>query len=689
MATATKSKKRTSKQAKPAPSQGGAAEARNCQSDTFEVIDIELIDVSGDNERKEFDQEAIEQLAATIRQHGLIEPIVIRPTSTPRFELIAGERRLRAVKKLGWCEVPAHIVSADATQAAAMRLIENLHRVDLNPIEEATGYQALLSEHGYTQTQLGELLGCSQAKIANAVRMLKLPESWRRRIITGEIPASHSRAVIKYADSPRVLAAIEATFFEEGVNCENVGTREQFSETCDDVALHATEPISYGVAGEACVWSPKLGRMVPPFTPTAEQLEKLELVPMAGNPRVANVVLWRELQDAYEESLAAAEDGCDCAEDGIADIAESEWDGSEPTYNEPMLRHPDEPRANEHGVLDTDVETIEIPFPKSHRCEALIDLARDSRGKWYFGVNARWGSGGFGYAPHWDLEDPIDTRKQAAIAACEALLAGRDGKRHPSDEIGAERYAKVINRFRADVIDKWDDGASEVPANQLADAGKLVQPKATKKAQTSELQGRLREDVKVWRANWLRRLLASRCEESAEFCLRAALLVLYEQRFSYEAGRIALHSVADDTPSNWLDEQCIARWPTPLEVLVDVVPDWLWNRQRDEPGRVLSAEALEALAEAAAIDLGVEWKQNLAGQLTEGFLNLHSQAQLDGLARELGVPLVLDKVNKANLVAALLASDKTREHLPLVIEPVDQSWRHEQAASKPARKRKK
>jgi ParB family transcriptional regulator, chromosome partitioning protein len=155
--------------------------------------------------RQHFVKERIEELAQSIREHGLLEPIVVRRVpGQDRFEIIAGERRWRAAQRAGLKEVM--VVVKDVTPKAAfeLALIENVQREDLNPVELAEALGRLLKEHGYTQEQLAERLGKDRTTIANSLRLMKLPERVRSRVIKGELSEGHARALLGVADPSRM-----------------------------------------------------------------------------------------------------------------------------------------------------------------------------------------------------------------------------------------------------------------------------------------------------------------------------------------------------------------------------------------------------------------------------------------------------------------------------------------------------
>ena len=150
--------------------------------------------------RTVFDEEKIEELSRTIHTHGVIQPIVIRRFDDDRYEIIAGERRYRAMKKLDWTEVPAIVRDLSDKETASIALIENLQREELTAIEEALAYQQLLELHSLTQEALAQRLGKGQSTVANKLRLLKLPQNVQEAILKREISERHARALIAVKD---------------------------------------------------------------------------------------------------------------------------------------------------------------------------------------------------------------------------------------------------------------------------------------------------------------------------------------------------------------------------------------------------------------------------------------------------------------------------------------------------------
>ena len=146
--------------------------------------------------RKQFDETALNDLADSIREHGIIQPLSVRRLSSGYYQIIAGERRWRAAKLAGLTEVPAVIMEADDRKVMELGLIENLQREDLNPMEEADGYLALKEEFGLTQEEIAQRMGKSRPAIANALRLTSLPVLLREMVVDGDLSAGHARALL-------------------------------------------------------------------------------------------------------------------------------------------------------------------------------------------------------------------------------------------------------------------------------------------------------------------------------------------------------------------------------------------------------------------------------------------------------------------------------------------------------------
>jgi ParB family transcriptional regulator, chromosome partitioning protein len=171
-----------------------------------------------------FDEEKIEELAKTIHTHGMIQPIVVRSIENDHYEIIAGERRYRAVKKLGWDTIPAILKDFNDKETASVALIENLQREELSPIEEAMAYNQLLEIHGLTQEALAQRLGKSQSTIANKLRLLKLPKEVHDALLTKEVTERHARALIPLKDAEKQVKLLNE-IIEKHLNVKQTEAR--------------------------------------------------------------------------------------------------------------------------------------------------------------------------------------------------------------------------------------------------------------------------------------------------------------------------------------------------------------------------------------------------------------------------------------------------------------------------------
>jgi ParB family chromosome partitioning protein len=168
-------------------------------------VPIELVSRNPKNPRKNFAETELQDLASSIRQHGIVQPVVVRPLPGEKYEIIAGERRWRAAQLAGLVEIPVIVRDVDDRTALELAIVENVQRSDLNPVEEALGYEQLIAEHGYTQNDLGEIIGKSRSHVANSLRLLKLPDQVRTMLFDGSLSAGHARALIPTSD-PVALA---------------------------------------------------------------------------------------------------------------------------------------------------------------------------------------------------------------------------------------------------------------------------------------------------------------------------------------------------------------------------------------------------------------------------------------------------------------------------------------------------
>lgn len=174
------------------------------------TLPIEEIVPNRDQPRKQFDEEALADLSASIAQHGVLQPLLVRPMPDGTYQLVAGERRWRASRMAGLTEVPVVIREMAEQEAAELALIENLQREDLNPMEEAIGYRTLMENYGMTQEQAAQVVNKSRPAVANALRLLHLPQAVADMVADGSLSAGHARTVLAFDSEQAQIEAARA-----------------------------------------------------------------------------------------------------------------------------------------------------------------------------------------------------------------------------------------------------------------------------------------------------------------------------------------------------------------------------------------------------------------------------------------------------------------------------------------------
>jgi ParB family chromosome partitioning protein len=179
-------------------------------------VPIEFVAPIPRNPRRNFAESELTDLSQSIREHGIVQPVVVRPSPTQRgrYEIIAGERRWRAAQRAGLTEIPVIVRDVNDRTALELAIIENVQRADLNPVEEALGYQQLIDEHDYSQADLGQVIGKSRSHVANTLRLLKLPPVIRDMLVDGQLSAGHARTLVTASDP----AGLARRIVEEGLS---------------------------------------------------------------------------------------------------------------------------------------------------------------------------------------------------------------------------------------------------------------------------------------------------------------------------------------------------------------------------------------------------------------------------------------------------------------------------------------
>lgn len=183
-------------------------------------VPIEYVKANPKNPRKVFDSEELDNLSASIREKGILQPILVRPVSGKKdqYEIVAGERRWRAAQRAGVHDIPVTLLEINDKEALEIAIVENVQRADLNPLEEAAGYENLIGQFSYSQNDLAKVVGKSRSHIANTLRLLKLPNSVKKFLSEGKLTAGHARALLAHDDPEKLAKAI----VEGGMNVRDV-----------------------------------------------------------------------------------------------------------------------------------------------------------------------------------------------------------------------------------------------------------------------------------------------------------------------------------------------------------------------------------------------------------------------------------------------------------------------------------
>lgn len=190
------------------------------------VLRLTEIEPNRNQPRKEFDEQALSELADSIQEHGIIQPLLVRPLETGGYQLVAGERRWRAARMIGLTEVPVVIKEMTETEVMELALIENLQRQDLNPLEEAAGYRELMTTYGLTQDQVAKRVGKSRSAVANCLRLLTVPEEIQPFLRSGQLSAGHVKALAGMSDREEMVR-IAKSAADKGLSVREVERQVQ------------------------------------------------------------------------------------------------------------------------------------------------------------------------------------------------------------------------------------------------------------------------------------------------------------------------------------------------------------------------------------------------------------------------------------------------------------------------------
>jgi ParB family chromosome partitioning protein len=177
-------------------------------AEELRIVSLAALKPGRFNPRRSFAEEQLEELAASIRERGLVQPLVVRPSSGDTYEIVAGERRWRAAQLANLHDVPVVVRALSDQEAVEIAIIENVQREDLNAIEEGEGYKLLMDGHGYTQEDLAKVIGKSRSHLANTLRLLRLPETVQELIRVGQLSAGHARPLVGRADAEAIATRV-------------------------------------------------------------------------------------------------------------------------------------------------------------------------------------------------------------------------------------------------------------------------------------------------------------------------------------------------------------------------------------------------------------------------------------------------------------------------------------------------
>lgn len=227
------------------------------------TLRISEIEPNRNQPRKNFSDEAISALADSIQEHGVLQPILVRPLVTGGYQIVAGERRWRAARMVGLDEVPVNIKELSDLETMQIAIIENLQRENLNPMEEAAGYNELIEKFGMTQDKVAKMVGRSRSAIANSVRLLSLPERVIKMIENGDISAGHGRALLGFEDDEELLLAMAMKASDGGLTVRQVEKAAQkFADSADDLPDRSDKKIDNYFKEMEISLNERLGRKV-------------------------------------------------------------------------------------------------------------------------------------------------------------------------------------------------------------------------------------------------------------------------------------------------------------------------------------------------------------------------------------------------------------------------------------------
>lgn len=266
----------------------GALMLENSTDEMISANELEINEIIPNREqpRKTFDEAALAELAESIKQHGVLQPLLVRPLPAGGYQLVAGERRWRASRMAGLSRVPVVIKELSDTETMEIAIIENLQREDLNPIEEAEGLQALIDKCGYTQEEVAASVGKSRPAIANSLRLLRLPQEVREMTKNGEISAGHARALLAFENEAMIYEAAQ-NIVSKKLTVRDVERLAKMKESSAPVRRRSRRRDSFYDEVELSL-SEALGRKVKVFTGRGHGSLEIEFYSAEDLKEIAN-----------------------------------------------------------------------------------------------------------------------------------------------------------------------------------------------------------------------------------------------------------------------------------------------------------------------------------------------------------------------------------------------------------------
>ena len=608
-------------------------------------IPLALIDPSPFQPRLEIDPDDLDLLARAVDTAGFLDAVWLREKGD-RYELLDGERRWRAAEIAKLAKIRADIFAATDAQARQMALLSVVHRADISPIERATAYQAMLDQGDYPdQKALAAAMGVDQSTVSNLVRLLKLPEPWRRRIIAREISERHARALLPFIKFPTIVAAFDE-FFVQNLDVSGApgtpgrGTlpavAEWEEETVPQIVHDCTRQMD-GMHGDRMIWHPRYGR-VSIFEPDAFQEKQLKIVKLGSGDQTehlaTNVELWEELQKAHLEKEMERGRKAEASSRASDQEASPDREGAAATAEDDDADRPDEDGEEE--------------------CESLTPVYREALANKLRQVIKRWRE---------DSDEEIE------------LTAGDWQVCRDVEAMGAGCLTNLLARETAlDLVERYWQAPADTDASGDSGSAEELGPGPPDPTRPPATKG---SEFYRWKLAWTRKLIAealTRCEFSQVVKLLALGLGVWKipAEAVNQVFDEALRGNIDYSRRKSVTVNLLSANDIQLEqVIGEVVASWFWTDKEGPTGDV-PPEDCEEVAAFLEIDLAAEWQGGniLAPRV---LLDLYDDEGLRALGKKWKVQLG-DDWNRKGIIARLEQAisspgDKDASFLHMTLPP--------------------